>query len=458
MNRHHALLRVGTSFASRAALLSLMLLGPFAARADSDQRPILASLDSIYRDLDTLYIDLHQTPELSRHEEKTAAKMAARLRKLGFEVTTGIGGTGVVGVLRNGSGPTVMLRTELDALPMEEKTGLPFASKVLAKNDAGLAVPVMHACGHDIHMTSWVGAAILLAQSKDRWRGTLVMVGQPAEELVSGAAAMIADGLFSRFPKPDFAVAVHDIGYLPSGQVGVVPGYALANVNTVEVTFYGKGGHGSTPHATVDPIVMAARSVVAFQTIVAREVNPIEPAVVTVGSFHGGTKSNIIPDEAKLQITVRSYNDEVQKQLLAAIARIAKGEAIAAGAPRDPLVWVDPESSARATFNDEALTKRLSGALARTLGESNVVPYPRVMGSEDFSEYGRAGVPATLFWIGATAPAKFAEAKAKGVLPPNNHSSIYAPDRERTIRTGVSTLTVSALDLFGKAEAAVTTK
>ena len=457
MSHRDRFLEVGTRRPFGAILLSLVLLGPSMALGEANLQPALAPLDSIYRDLDALYLDLHQTPELSLQEEKTAAKMAARLRTLGFEVTTGVGGNGVVGVLRNGSGPTVMLRTDLDALPMEEKTGLPFASKVRAKNPAGETVPVMHACGHDIHMTSWVGAATLLVRAKDRWRGTLVMVGQPAEELVSGAAAMLADGLFTRFPKPDFAVGIHDIGYLPSGQIGVVPGYMLANVNTVEVTFYGKGGHGSTPHATIDPIVMASRAVVAFQTIVAREVDPIEHAVVSVGSFHAGTKSNIIPDEAKLQITVRSYKDEVQKQVLAAIARIAKGEAIAAGAPREPRVFVEP-SSAHATFNDEALTRRLSAALSRALGESNVVPFPPMMGSEDFSEYGRAGVPATMFWIGATEPARFAAAKAKGELPPNNHSSLYAPDRERTIRTGVATLTVSALELLGKRDATLTTK
>ncbi len=440
-----------------AILRAVVLLGPSMALGEANPQPALAPLDSIYRDLDALYVDLHQTPELSLHEEKTAGKMAARLRTLGFEVTTGVGGHGVVGVLRNGSGPTVMLRTDLDALPLEEKTGLPYASKVQAKNPGGETVAVMHACGHDVHMTSWVGAATLLVRAKDRWRGTVIMVGQPAEELVSGAAAMLADGLFTRFPKPDFAVGIHDIGYLPSGQVGVVPGYMLANVNTVEVIFYGKGGHGSTPNATIDPIVMAARAVVAYQTIVAREVDPIEHAVISVGSFHSGTKSNIIPDEAKLQITVRSYKDEVQKQLLAAIARISKGEAIAAGAPREPLVSV-AASMAHATFNDEALTRRLSAALARSLGESNVVPFPPMMGSEDFSEYGRAGVPSTMFWIGATEPAKFAAYKAKGELPPNNHSSLFAPDRERTIRTGVATLTVSALELLGKRDATLTTK
>jgi len=244
----------------------------------------VAGLDQIYPDLDALYLDLHQSPELSWHEDKTAAKMAAQLHKLGFEVTTGVGRTGVVGVLHNGKGPTVMLRTELDALPVEEKTGVPYASKVTTRNDAGETVSVMHACGHDIHMASWVGAATLLAREKERWRGTLVMVGQPAEEVVSGAAAMLADGLYTRFPRPDFALAVHDIGTLPAGQVGIVPGYALANVDTVEITIYGKGGHGAWPHRAVDPIVIGARTVVSLQTIVAREVNPLDPGVRPRGS------------------------------------------------------------------------------------------------------------------------------------------------------------------------------
>jgi hippurate hydrolase len=419
-------------------------MAPFAARAS------MPTVDAIYPDLDRLYQDLHQNPELSWHEEKTAAKMAVQLRALGYEVTTGVGKTGVVGVLRNGKGPTVMLRTELDALPMEEKTGLPYASKVVTKNDAGDNVSVMHACGHDIHMTSWVGAATLLARSKDRWRGTVVMVAQPAEEVVAGAAAMLADGLYTRFPKPDYALAVHDIGLLPAGQVGVVPGFALANMDTVEITIYGKGAHGASPHRSIDPVLIAAKTVVALHNIVSREIDPIDPAVITVGSIHAGTKSNIIPDQARLQITVRSYKDEVQKQLLAAIARVAWGEVLAGGSTREPLVVVDPHGTTHSTFNDEVLTKRLANVLSRTIGEANVVPYPQVMGSEDFSEYGHAGVPATLFWIGSTDPATFAALKAKGMAPPSNHSSLFAPDMERTIRTGVTVLTAGAMELLAK--------
>ena len=435
------------SFASRRASLCVAILVATAAPAARDFVP---AVDAIYPDLDRLYLDLHQNPELSWHEEKTAAKMAAQLRALGYEVTTGVGKTGVVGLLRNGKGPTVLLRTELDALPVEEKTGLPYASKVVTKNDAGDTVYVMHACGHDIHMASWVGAATLLARAKNQWRGTVMMVAQPAEEVVSGAAAMIADGLYTRFPKPDFALAVHDNGLLPAGQVGVVRGFALANMDTVDITIYGKGAHGASPNRSIDPVLIAAKTVVALHNIVSREIDPIDPAVITVGSIHAGTKSNIIPDQAKLQITVRSYKDEVQKQLLAAIARVAKGEALAGGATKEPLVVVDPHGTTHSTFNDEVLTQRLANVLSRTIGEANVVPYPQMMGSEDFSEYGHAGVPATLFWIGATDPAMFAALKAKGMAPPSNHSSLFAPDRERTIRTGVTVLTAGAMELLAK--------
>ena len=431
-----------------AASLSAALV-PCIALAAGESPSVTATLNQLYPELDALYLDLHRTPELSWHEEKTAAKMAEQLGKIGFEVTTGVGRNGVVGVLKNGAGPTVMLRTELDALPVEEKTGLPYASKVTARNDAGETVSVMHACGHDIHMASWVGAATILARGKDRWRGTVVMIGQPAEEVVSGAAAMLADGLFTRFPKPDYAIAVHSLGVLPAGQIGIVPGYALANMDTVEITIYGKGGHGAIPHLAVDPIVIGARTVLTLQTIVAREVNPLDPAVVTVGSFLGGTKSNIIPADVKLQLTVRSYKNEVQKQLLAAIARIAKAEALAGNAPREPLVVVDPHGTTHSTFNNETLIGRLRPVLAGAFGAANVVDFQRIMASEDFSEYGHAGVPAVLFWIGATEPAKFADLKSKGVVPPNNHSPLFSPDRERTIRTGTTTLALSALELLG---------
>lgn len=412
--------------------------------------PALAGLDALYPSLDALYRELHRAPELSLQEEKTAARMAAQLRALGFEVTERVGGHGVVGVLRNGKGPTVALRTELDALPVKEQTGLPYASTATAVDASGGTVPVMHACGHDVHMASWVGAATLLSRSRERWRGTLVMIGQPAEEVLSGARAMLADGLFTRFPRPDVAVAFHDTNLLPAGQVGVTPGFAFARADNVDVTIFGKGGHGAAPHQTVDPVVIAARTVIALQTIVSREVNPIDPAVITVGSIHGGTKHNIVPDEVKLQLTVRSYKEEVQKHLLAAIERIARAEAVAARAPREPVVTVASGQSVASLFNDPSVTKRLGAALAHAFGAANVVDLPPRMASEDFSELGRAGVPIVQLFVGAVEPGAFAKAKASGTNVPGPHSPLFAPDREPTIRTGTATLTLAALELLGK--------
>ncbi len=427
-----------------ASLFATMSWG--ARRSEAEP---LAGLDELYPSLDTLYQELHRNPELSLQEKKTASKMAAQLRALGFEVTEKVGGTGVVGVLRNGRGPTVLLRTELDGLPIKEETGLGYASKVTTKDESGATVPVMHACGHDIHMTSWVGAATLLARGKDRWRGTLVMIGQPAEERVLGARAMIRAGLLKRFPRPDFAVAIHDSPLFAAGTIGHRPGFAMANVDTVEVTIHGKGGHGAAPHQTVDPVVIAARTVMTLQTLVAREVNPTDPAVVTVGSIHGGTKSNIVPDQVKLQITVRSYKDVVQKHLLAGIARIAKAEAAAAGAPRPPTVTVS-DDSAHALWNDPALDARLARTLERALGKDNVLDADPLMVAEDFSEFSRARIPAVQIWVGAAEPAALKKATAEGKVLPGLHSSKFVPDRKRTIRTGVTVLTVAALELLGR--------
>jgi hippurate hydrolase len=408
-------------------------------------------LDSIYRDLDALYVDLHRNPELSLQERETSAKLAGKLRALGYEVTVGVGGHGIVGVLRNGPGPTVLLRTDMDALPVKEATGLPYASTVVAKNPQGETVPVSHMCGHDIHMTSWIGAATLLSSSRSEWRGTVVLVGQPAEELVTGAASMLADGFLTRFPRPDYAIAIHDTMLVPAGKVGLAPGFAMANNDFVDITVFGKGGHGAAPHRTVDPVLIAARTVAALQSIVAREVNPLDPAVVTVGSIHGGTKHNVIPEEVKLQLTVRSYKPEVQKQLLAAIARIAKAEAAAAGAPREPTVVVVAGASAQSLFNDPELMARLGKALGAALGASNVVPTGPVMPSEDFGAFGRAAnIPSALLWVGAADPEAFARAEASGVPLPNWHTPFFAPDRERTIRTGVVAFTASALAVLGR--------
>jgi hippurate hydrolase len=298
-------------------------------------------------------------------------------------------------------------------------------------------------------MTSLVGAAALLARAKTRWKGTLVLVGQPAEEGGSGASTMLKDGFLTRFPKPDFAIALHDTPQLPAGTIGYTPGFAMANSDTVDITVYGRGGHGSAPQNTVDPIVIAARMVLAFQTIVSRENDPRDPAVVTVGTIHGGTRSNIIPDEVRLQLTVRSYKAEVRKKLLAAIERIAKAEALAASAPKEPLVKIDLGYDA--TYNDPALTKRIATALASAFGASHVVEAPPVMGSEDFGDFGRAAkCPSLMFWLGASEAGQFAAAQGDMSKLPSLHSSEWAPDREPTLKTGATALTVAALELMGK--------
>jgi amidohydrolase len=430
-----------------AALGAVSMFGSGFAMAAAPQ-PAIAGLDALYPSLDALYRDLHQNPELSLQEEKTAAKMASQLRAIGFEVTERVGGHGVVGVLRNGNGPTIMVRTDMDALPVREQTKLPYASTVTVRDAAGNPVPVMHACGHDIHMASWVGAAALLAQAKDKWQGTLVFIGQPAEEVLQGANLMVKDGLLTRFPKPDIVLGLHDSNFLPAGQIGIVSGPASAASNAVDITFHGKGGHGAAPHTTIDPLLMAARTVVTLQTIVSREMNPFDPAVVTVGTMHAGTKRNIISDEAKVELTVRSYKPEVQKHLLTSIARIAKGEAAAAGAAREPSVVVDPLEASEVVVNDPALAARLTSALRRTFGEANVLPISPSSASEDFGVFGRvAGVPSIQLRIGAIEPGEFARAKAAGTLLPSPHSPFFAPDRERTIRSGVAALTSSVLDL-----------
>ncbi|MGZ3546278.1 MAG: amidohydrolase, partial [Gemmatimonadaceae bacterium] len=315
--------------------LALLLAVDAGAQSTSN---VAAEVQASYPRAEARYLDLHRHPELSFHEVETAAKLATDLRQLGYEVTTGVGRTGIVGVLKNGAGPTVLLRTELDALPVTENTGLPFSSTVRTKDDAGNDVGVMHACGHDIHMAAWLGTAGIMAANRGQWRGTLVLIGQPAEELVTGAKAMIADGLLTRFPRPDFALAVHDDARMPAGIIGYHAGPILTNADAVTIRVFGRGGHGARPEATVDPVVIAARLVLALQTIVSRETSPFDPAVITVGSIHGGTKNNIIPDEVVLQLTVRSFTDPVRQHLLSAIDRIAKAEAAAAGAPREPLV------------------------------------------------------------------------------------------------------------------------
>ncbi len=428
--------------------LSSLLLCFLAATsyAAPDRAELTAQVNQLMPQLRELYIGLHESPELSLHETNTAAKMAAGLRKLGFEVTEHVGGTGVVGVLKNGDGPVVLIRTELDALPVEEQTGLPYASKVHTKKADGTDAPVMHACGHDLHMASWMGTATLLSRDKSTWHGTLVMIGQPAEEIGAGAKAMIKDGLLTKFPRPDYVIAVHDDSFMPSGQIDVTPGPIMAGANSVTITIFGKGGHGAAPQTTIDPIVIAARTVLSLQTIVSREINPLDSAVITVGAIHGGTKHNIIPDQVQLLLTVRSFKPEVQKHLLASIERITKAEAAAAGAPQEPKVEIGEGLSA--TVNDPKLAERLALALQPVLGSQNVIDDQRRMVSEDFSEFGIAGIPSVLVFVGAVKPEKLAEAQRTGETLPSLHSSKWAPDLEPAMRTAILTEVASALDLF----------
>jgi hippurate hydrolase len=430
--------------------LALVFAAVSAALAAETPDPPKAPATPIYPELRAFYEDLHRNPELGYQEVRTAAKLAEKLRALGYEVTTGVGKTGVVAVLKNGKGPTVLLRADMDALPMEEKTGLPYASVATATNDAGETVKVMHGCGHDVHVTTLVGAAALLAAVKSDWRGTLLLVGQPAEEGGGGATAMLKDGLFERFGRPDFALALHDVPYLPAGSLGVTPGWATANSDRVDITVYGKGGHGSTPHLTVDPIVIAARIVVALQTIVAREMDPREPAVVTVGAIRGGTTYNIIPDEASLKLTVRTYKPEVRERVFAAIARIAKGEAAAAGAPKEPLVAVQA-GGYTSMYNDPDLAKRVTAAFEASFGKEKISSTPPVMGGEDFGDFGRtANAPSFMFWLGAMPQSKFEAAGGDPAKLPSLHSPLWAPDPEPTIKTGAAALALAALELLGK--------
>jgi amidohydrolase len=400
------------------------------------QAPASKEVENVYPDAHALYLDIHQNPELSAHETQTAAKLAGRLRGLGYDVTEHVGGTGIVAILKNGAGPTVMLRTELDALPVEEKTGLSYASKVHAKDDAGRDVPVMHACGHDLHMASILGTAAVMAHSKDTWHGTLMLIGQPAEETIGGAKGMLDDGLLTRFPKPDVAVALHVSNTLPAGMVGVTPGVLNTNADSLRITIYGKGGHGSAPNTAIDPIVIAARTILALQTIASREVKPGEMAVVTVGYIQAGTKNNIIPDQAELGLTIRTRKADVRKQVLAAIARITKAEAEAAGAPRAPAI--EHYEATDLVYNDPALAERLRGTLEAALGKGNVVTEEPHTASEDFSYFVEQGIPGFYFGLGGADPQKYAEAKAAGTLLPSNHSSLFAPDVDPALHTGIT--------------------
>lgn len=404
----------------------------------------LAGLEALYPEIEALYIDLHQHPELSWQEEQTATKVAARLKPLGYEVTTGIGGTGVVGLLRNGSGPTVMLRADMDALPLEEKTGLPYASTVTATDASGALVPVMHACGHDVHTACLVGVAALLAQARESWQGTLMLVFQPAEEVGRGAAAMLEDGLFTRFPKPDFALGQHTAP-IPAGTFAYSSGWATASSDDLTVRLFGQGGHGSMPQTTIDPVLMAAAIVMRLQSIVAREVAPQTAAVVTVGVIKAGTKHNIIPDEAVLELTVRTDNDDLRAQVLSAIERIVKAEALASNAPREPEITV--VDSTPSLYNDPALAARMAQALQAHFGTERVSEISPITASEDFPHFTRAGGPSFFYGFGVINAEQFRQAGGMQHVPAN-HSPFFAPDREPSLRMGMEAFTVAALELL----------
>lgn len=411
-----------------------------------------SDINADYSYLSGLYTHFHQNPELSFMEVQTSKRLAEELRKTGFKVTEGVGKTGVVAVLKNGDGPTVMIRTDMDALPVKEKTGVSYASTKTGKNRMGEVEPIMHACGHDIHMTSLVGTARRLAAMKDRWSGTLVMIGQPAEEVGLGAKAMLDDGLYTKFPKPDYVLALHDSASAATGTIAYTPGYALANVDSVDIYVKGIGGHGAYPQATKDPIVLGSEIVMALQTLVSREISPIDPAVVTVGAFNAGFKHNIISDGAHLQLTVRSYSDEVRAHLLSGIKRIARAQAESAGLPEDlmPVVEVEKDYTP-STYNDPKLTAEVVKALSEELGADNVVKVDPVMGGEDFSQYARTDdhIPSFIFWVGAVDPAKVDAAKKGEIELPSLHSPLFAPVPEPTIKTAVEAMTTAALDLMG---------
>jgi hippurate hydrolase len=418
-----------------------------AATLDEAIRADLPLLMNVYR-------DMHANPELSMQEVRTPAKMATEMRKLGFEVTEHVGKSGLIAVLRNGPGPVLMLRADMDALPVKEQTGLAFASKAIGKLPDGSPTPVMHACGHDTHIAAWLGTARRLAALKDQWSGTLVMNLQSGEETGEGARAMLGDGLYTRFPKPNYVLAFHDSAILPAGVIGLTPGYTTASVDNVDITVRGVGGHGASPQSTKDPIVLASRIVVALQTLVSREKNPLDPAVLTVGSFQGGNKHNVIPDEAKLQLTVRTYKPEVRKLLLDGIARVARGEAISAGVPDDrmPLVTIREDQHTPATLNSEKFANRTLELFSRHFGADRTTVLQPFMVGEDVGRYwlNDPSVEGTLFWIGGVPKAKWDAAGGDTTKLPSLHSPFWAPDAETVITTATEAMTVAAVDVLKK--------
>lgn len=438
----------------RHLLASIAAFAAFVStpQASASDPGIRARINADMPGLMTIYRDLHANPELSFQETRSAKIMADAARKAGFTVTEGVGRTGVVAVLKNGPGPVVMIRADMDGLPVVEQTGLPYASKVKGTSTAGVETGIMHACGHDTHMTAWIQTARLMASSKDKWSGTLVMIGQPAEELGLGALEMLKDGLYTRFPRPDHVLAFHDSADLPSGVIGVAPGYALANVDSVDIRIKGLGGHGAYPHLTKDPIVIGSAIVMRLQTLVSREKNPFEPAVVTVGSFHAGAKHNIISDEAHLQLTVRSYGDESRGHLLEGIRRIARAEAQAAGLPEQlmPEVTVQ-EPATRATWNSPDFSRQMADFFATLFGAERVQIVGPVMAGEDFGEFRRAHpdpIDSLIFWVGGRPAADIEAARREGKVLPGLHSPFWAPEADKVIATASEALTVSAMRLM----------
>ena len=398
-----------------------------------------------------LYKELHSNPELSYKEENTSKKLAKIIQTMGFKVTQNFGGYGVVALLENGIGKTIMIRADMDALPVKEQTGAPYSSNVKSFNEVGSEVFTMHACGHDVHMSTLIGTAESLIKAKDKWQGNLLLVLQPAEEVSGGARKMIEEGLFKKFPRPDFNLALHVSADLPAGKVGVVPGWAMANVDSVDIIIKGVGGHGAYPHKTIDPIVIASQLINILQTIASREISPIEAAVITVGSIHGGTKHNVIPSEVKLQLTLRSYTDEVRNQILSSIRKKARGLAEANGLPEDlfPEIIVKDEYTP-ALYNNLELTEKLRISFENALGEENVLRLSPVMGGEDFGMYGRIEpiIPSSLFWLGSVNKSTHDESFRDGTSLPSLHSAFFLPDAEKAIPTGVKAMTAAVLDLF----------
>ena len=441
-----------------AATVSALLSDGPAPAPEMPSRPsasvtpfdVPAKVAAGYADLEKLYQHLHAHPELSLEETATAARLAHELEGTGFEVTREFGGHGVVAVLRNGQGPTVLVRTEMDALPVTEQTGLPFASKVRCRDREGNEVGVMHACGHDIHMTCWVGTARTLAAAKDRWHGTLLFIAQPAEEIGMGAYRMLEEGLYTKFPKPDYCLALHCDSESASGHIAYTEGLCMANVDMVDITVRGKGGHGALPHQAIDPVVLSARLILDLQTLVSRENNPTDPLVITVGSIHGGTKANIIPDEVQLKLTVRTTRDATRLRVLDRIGRMARSAAESADAP-EPILNIHPGSFTPAVHNDDALTEQTVAVFKKALGADHVHRRPPLMGGEDFALYGRKGVPSFLFFLGTQPPRRLADTERTVASSLSSlHSPRFCPETEPTVKTGVVTMSLAVLNLLGK--------